>query len=96
MTRRTGNDQLRPADLVDVAEADAQELRLRDGQRVRVRSRYGHAELPVRINPAMRRGELFATFATVEAFLNQVTSPHRDRVTLTPEYKVTAVRLEVG
>lgn len=96
MTRRTGNDQLRPADLLDVSEADAQELGLLDGQRVRVRSRYGHAELPARINPAMRRGELFATFATVEAFLNQVTSPHRDRVTLTPEYKVTAVRLEVG
>jgi formylmethanofuran dehydrogenase subunit D len=83
MTRRTGNVQLRPADLVDVSPSDAQELRLRDGQRVRVRSRYGQAELPVRINPAMRRGELFATFATAEAFLNQVTSPQRDRVTLT-------------
>ncbi|MCX6931057.1 MAG: molybdopterin-dependent oxidoreductase, partial [Verrucomicrobia bacterium] len=89
MTLRTGNTQLRPADLLDVSEADAIELRLRDGQRVRVRSRYGHADLPVRINPAMNRGELFASFATVETFLNQVTSPHHDRVTLTPEYKVT-------
>ena len=96
MTLRTGNAQLRPNDLLDVSEADARELRLQDGQKVRVRSRYGHAELPVRINPAMNRGELFASFATVETFLNQVTSPHRDRVTLTPEYKVTAVCLEVG
>ena len=94
MTLRTGNAQLRPNDLLDVSEADAQELRLQDGQKVRVCSRYGHAELPVRINPAMSRGELFASFATVESFLNQVTSPHRDRVTLTPEYKVTAVCLE--
>jgi formate dehydrogenase major subunit len=95
MTLRTSNLQLRPADLLDVAEADALDLALRKGQKVRVRSRYGHADLPVRINPAMRRGELFASFATGETFLNQVTSPHRDRVTGTPEYKVTAVCLEV-
>lgn len=39
-------------------------------------------------------GELFTTFHTAEVFLNNVTSPYRDKYTLTPEYKVTAVRVE--
>jgi formate dehydrogenase major subunit len=37
---------------------------------------------------------LFATFHTAEVFLNRVTSPHRDRYVKSPEYKVTAVRIE--
>jgi predicted molibdopterin-dependent oxidoreductase YjgC len=27
-------------------------------------------------------------------FLNQITTSHRDRYTKTPEYKITAVRIE--
>jgi len=34
------------------------------------------------------------SFHTAEVFLNNVTSPYRDKYTLTPEYKVTAVRVE--
>jgi predicted molibdopterin-dependent oxidoreductase YjgC len=37
---------------------------------------------------------LYATFHTVRVFLNDLTSPHRDRYTSTPEYKVTAVKME--
>jgi formate dehydrogenase major subunit len=50
--------------------------------------------LPLRIHPGVKSGELFATFHTAAAFLNRVTGPHRDRYTLTPEYKVTAVQIE--
>ena len=39
-------------------------------------------------------GELFATFHAAEVFLNQLTSPHRDNVVMTPEYKVVAVAVE--
>jgi formate dehydrogenase major subunit len=61
---------------------------------VRLRSRHGEVEIPVRVNDAVKPGELFATFHTPAVFLNQVTSPHRDHYTLTPEYKVTAVRVD--
>jgi formate dehydrogenase major subunit len=37
---------------------------LRDGEQVRVVSRYGSAVLPVRVDEAMLRGQLFATFHT--------------------------------
>jgi formate dehydrogenase major subunit len=94
MTGRTPNATLRSADTLDIAPADAERLRLRNGNRVRVRSRHGEVTLPVRIDSGVKPGELFATFHTAEVFLNNLTSPHRDRTVMTPEYKVVAVALE--
>jgi formate dehydrogenase major subunit len=94
MTSRTANNLLRPHDCLDISAPDAKRLRLSDGQRVRIRSRHGEAILPIKILDSIRPGELFATFHTPEIFLNYVTSPHRDKYVSTPEYKVTAVRVE--
>ena len=46
-------------------------------------------EIICAIAKAMGKGER-------EVFLNRVTSPHRDRYAKSPEYKVTAVRIEKG
>jgi formate dehydrogenase major subunit len=94
MTMRTPNSVFRPEDILDVSPQDAERLGLRDGDCVRCRSRYGETVLPAKVNPAVKPGELFATFHTAQVFLNRVTGPHRDAYTHTPEYKVTAVRLE--
>ena len=94
MTMRTANAQLRPTDTLDISADDAERLQLNDGERVRVRSRYGETMLPIRVSSAVRPNELFATFHTAEVFLNRLTSPYRDRYVKTPEYKVTAVRIE--
>jgi formate dehydrogenase major subunit len=94
MTMRTANAELRATDLLDISWDDADRLQLHNGERVKVHSRYGEAALPIRITSSVRPGELFATFHTAEVFLNRVTSPHRDRYVKTPEYKVTAVRIE--
>jgi formate dehydrogenase major subunit len=94
MTMRTANAQLRPTDTLDISADDAQRLQLNDGEHVRVRSRYGETMLPIRVSSAVRPNELFATFHTAEVFLNRLTSPYRDRYVKTPEYKVTAVRIE--
>ena len=70
MTVRTRNNELRPADMLDISPADAIALDVRRGERVRVRSRYGTAVLPARISAAVEAGQLFATFHTSEVFLN--------------------------
>jgi formate dehydrogenase major subunit len=94
MTARTPNAELRPTDLLDIAEADAAALGIADTERVRIVSRYGTAVLPARVSSTVQPGQLFATFHSPEVFLNQVTGPRQDAVASTPEYKVTAVRLE--
>jgi formate dehydrogenase major subunit len=94
MTMRTPNAELRATDLLDVSVEDAKRLRLHNGETVRVHSRYGEATLPIRITSTVRPGELFATFHTAEVLLNRVTSPYRDRYVKSPEYKVTAVKID--
>jgi formate dehydrogenase major subunit len=94
MTQRTPNRELRPTDTLDISAADAQRLGIADGERVRVCSHYGEALLLVRMSASLNSGELFATFHDPAVFLNNLTSPHRDRFVKTPEYKVTAVRVE--
>ncbi|MBS1791705.1 MAG: formate dehydrogenase subunit alpha [Acidobacteria bacterium] len=94
MTMRTNNVALRPTDTLDISPSDAESQHVRAGDCVRLLSRYGEAILPIRISTSVKPGELFATFHTAEAYLNCVTSPHRDAYTGTPEYKVTAVRIE--
>jgi formate dehydrogenase major subunit len=94
MTMRTPNAELWPGDFLEISPEDAARLELRNGERARLQSRYGEAALPVKISESVRSGELFATFHTAQVFLNHVTSSNRDAVTKTPEYKLTAVRVQ--
>lgn len=94
MTMRTPNAQLRATDYLDISREDAERLAIKDGEIVRVSSRHGEASLPAHLTSTVKPGELFATFHTSQVFLNRVTGARRDPFVKTPEYKVTAVRLE--
>jgi formate dehydrogenase major subunit len=94
MTDRTKNHQLRPSDVLEITPADAMAIGINDGERVRVESRYGAAVLPARFAATVSPGQLFATFQTEEILLNVITGKNRDSSVDTPEYKVTAVRID--
>jgi formate dehydrogenase major subunit len=94
MTGRTRNNELRPSDVLELSPTDALAIGVHSGEQVRVVSEYGTALLPARVSAAVLPGQAFATFQTKEVFLNSVTGPNRDGVVGTPEYKVTAIRVE--
>jgi formate dehydrogenase major subunit len=94
MAARTTVGALRPTDTLDMAPADAAGHGLADGVPVLVVSRHGEARLPVRVDPRLAPGQLFASFHSPDGFINRLTGPVRDRVVDAPEYKVTAVRIE--
>jgi formate dehydrogenase major subunit len=91
MTGRTPNQELRPADTLDMAPVDADRLGIADGDPVEVKSRRGAVVLPARRDGRVSQGQLFATFHATEPLVNLLTSSVRDPNTGTPEYKVTAV-----
>ena len=93
MTGRTRNRELRADDELELHPDDAAELGLSAGDPVHVQSRHGAFTLRARPTDRVRRGEPFATFHAVAAYVNLATGPGRDAVTGTPEYKVTAVNL---
>jgi formate dehydrogenase major subunit len=96
MTGRSSTAQFQPVDVVQIAPEDARRLGVVDGQTVRLCSRYGEVSIQAQITATVKAGELFTTFQSPEVFLNRLTGRNRDRFVHTPEYKVTAVRLEVG
>lgn len=96
MTARTFNQSLRPTDTLDIHPEDAADVGITSGDRVRVKSHYGEAFLPARLDRRLRRGTVFATFHSREVFLNLITSREKDKVVGSPEFKVTAVNLSIA
>ncbi len=95
MSRRSkGLDGLVPGPFVEVNDADAEKIRVSDGDRVTVTSRRGSITLPARLGDRVDAGVLFIPFHFWEAAANVLTNPATDPTSGIPEFKVCAVRLE--
>ena len=93
MTRRSLTNELRSTDMLDIAADDATRSRYQRRRTGRRHQPLRHDGTPPRISRQVVAGQLFATFSDPETHLNRLTGPHRDRVTNTPEYKRTMVRV---
>lgn len=94
MTYRTANKEICPSDLLHLNPRDATRLGLKAGDQARVISKYGQTCLQVCMDAGIRKGEAFCTFNDKQVFVNKITSVFRDSYVQTPEYKITAVRIE--
>jgi formate dehydrogenase alpha subunit len=91
MTRRTGNLDLVPEELLELHPDDAAGLGVAAGGRVRLASRRGEIEVTAEVSERVSPGQAFIGFHFPGALVNRLTSQHSDEVTSCPEYKVTAV-----
>jgi formate dehydrogenase major subunit len=94
MTYRTANKEIHPSDFLHIHPDDAIGIKMKDGEKAKILSKYGSAFLKVKIDDSVRKGECFTTFSNAEVFINKITGPFRDNYVQTPEYKITAVRIE--
>jgi nitrate reductase NapA len=97
MTRRVEQlHQAVPEAEVEMNRADAQELGVKSGDRVRVVSRRGEVEMPVQIDGRGRppRGSVFVPFFDESRLINLVTLDAMDNLSKEPDYKKCAVRVE--
>lgn len=90
-TRRTGNVELQPADLLEISPADAARLDIVDGTRIEIESERGKVETWARVTNRVAPGNVFLSFHFPEVKTNLLTSGNSDPNTRCPEYKVTAV-----
>ena len=80
---------------LDLSPEDAERLELADGEIVRVSSRRGSVEAPVRIDPSLRPGLAFMTFHFPDQVdTNQLTIDATDPKSGTAEFKAAAIRVE--
>ncbi len=86
---------LRAGETIDLSPEDAIRSHVSPGELVRVVSRRGSVEAPVRIDPCLRTGLAFMTFHFPdEVDVNQLTIEANDPKSGTAEFKATAVRIE--
>ncbi len=86
---------LRRGESLDISPEDAADYGLTDGDRVRVVSRRGQVETPIRIDPSLRPGLTFMTMHFQdEVAVNLLTIDATDPKSGTAEFKATAIRIE--
>jgi predicted molibdopterin-dependent oxidoreductase YjgC len=86
---------LRRGESLDISPEDAEAYGLADGERVRVTSRRGSIEVPVRLDPSLRPGLTFMTLHFQDdVTTNILTIDATDPKSGTAEFKATAIRIE--
>jgi formate dehydrogenase major subunit len=86
---------LRRGESLDMSPEDAETFGLTEGERVRVVSRRGRVEAPIRIDPSLRPGLTFMTLHFQDdVATNLLTIDATDPKSGTAEFKATAIRIE--
>ena len=86
---------LRRGETLDLAPEDLERYGLSEGERVRVVSRRGAVEAPVRVDPGLRPGLAFMTLHFQDdVATNLLTIDATDPKSGTAEFKATAIRIE--
>ena len=80
--------------LAEISEQDAAKAGLRDGDRLRIRSRRGEIEVTAWVTERVPPGMVYAGFHFPGAGVNELTIAALDPVAKIPEYKICAVQIE--
>jgi formate dehydrogenase alpha subunit len=95
MTRRTATlEREQPECLVEINDEDAEVLRIRNREKIRVSSRRGSLEALANVSDKVISGIIFIPFHFMEASANFLTNPALDPHAKIPEYKVCAAKIE--
>lgn len=78
----------------EINRNDARQMKLKNGDKIKVSSPRGYIEITVKISTRIPEGVIFIPFHYAEAAANTLTHHHLDPVAKIPEYKICAVRIE--
>ncbi|MEV6411472.1 formate dehydrogenase subunit alpha [Kribbella sp. NPDC051718] len=94
-TRRTANVAWHPEDILELHPHDAEVRGIEDGSTVALTSRVGRTTLRARLSERMPVGVCYTTFHHPVTGANVITTDNSDWATNCPEYKVTAVQVDL-
>ncbi|MEM2094879.1 MAG: molybdopterin dinucleotide binding domain-containing protein, partial [Candidatus Bathyarchaeia archaeon] len=95
MTRKSpGIESLAPECVVEINPEDAQNLGIRNGDKVTVTSRRGKLTASAEVTERSPKGMVFIPFHFSEAAANLLTNDALDPISKIPEFKVAAVKVE--
>ncbi|MEV6283140.1 formate dehydrogenase subunit alpha [Kribbella sp. NPDC051770] len=94
-TRRTANVAWHPEDILELHPHDAEVRGIEDGDTVALSSRVGRTTLHAKLSERMPVGVCYTTFHHPITGANVITTDNSDWATNCPEYKVTAVQVDL-
>ncbi|NEA34934.1 formate dehydrogenase subunit alpha [Streptomyces sp. SID13031] len=94
-TRRTANVAWHPEDILELHPHDAEVRGIVDGSMVALSSRVGRTKLKAKLSDRMPIGVCYTTFHHPVTGANVITTDNSDWATNCPEYKVTAVQVDL-
>lgn len=94
-TRRTENSRWHEEDRLEIHPHDAEERGIRHGDWVGIESRAGQTVLRAKVTDRVQPGVVYTTFHFPESGANVITTDSSDWATNCPEYKVTAVQVNL-
>ncbi len=92
-TRCKGLLEMCPEEYLEINPDDAEKLGISDGDKIKITSRRDSLKVTARISKRMQQGMVFMAFHFSDQLTNAITSPARDELADTPEYKVCTVTL---
>jgi formate dehydrogenase major subunit len=93
--RSPGIKEKTPDTFVEISPELAEERGIQSGSLVQLTSRRGRLRVRAVVTDRVHNGELYMPMNSTESPINVLTGSHADRVTHTPAYKETAVKLQV-
>jgi len=95
MTRKASNlNALEPQATASLSPIDVLKNNIKPGDKIRVSTRRGEIEIPVREDRAIPEGVIFIPFCYNEAAANLLTNPALDPYGKIPEFKYCAAKIE--
>jgi formate dehydrogenase major subunit len=94
-TRRTANVAWHPEDVLELHPHDAEVRGIEDGDTVALSSRVGRTTLRAKLSDRMPVGVCYTTFHHPVTGANVITTDNSDWATNCPEYKVTAIQVDL-
>ena len=95
MTRRSVLNDISPEPLMEIHPEDAEKEGVEEGQIVTVSSRRGTIRIKVKVTDKSPRGVLFIPIHFAEASVNELTQDLRDPSAQIPDYKISAVKINI-
>jgi formate dehydrogenase major subunit len=95
MTRRSKHlDEEVPTGWIEINPEDAKALGIQDKEIVKASTRRGSIEVPAKVTPDIKKGEMFMPFHFAECAANILTNNALDPACKIPEFKACSVKVE--
>ncbi len=92
--RCDGLNDILGEETADISPADAEKLKILNGELIRLSSRRGEVKVKAKITSEVPQGMVWMAFHFRETCANWLTNAALDNITMTAEYKACAVRID--